>query len=105
MKHYRHGDISFHPVKKASGEIIKHNGSFVVAQGEATGHHHRLKVADPSDLVIRRDEHGNMYFELLAPGSLVHEEHGTIELAPGTYRQEQEREKDWFALRVHRVVD
>jgi hypothetical protein len=102
---YRHGDIALHAVEKGEGEIIKHSGSFVVAEGETTGHKHLIKVANPADLIIRKDAFGNMYFQLLKEGTLSHEEHKTIKIAPGIYKEVREREKDWFSLSVRRVVD
>lgn len=104
MKHYRHGDIPLHPLKKASGEIIKHSGSFVLALGEATGHHHKISVADPADMEIRQTPAGYILV-LRSEGSLSHEEHGTISISPGTYSVGREREKDWFSLSVRRVID
>lgn len=105
MKILRHGDVSFHSTKKVEGEVIKHNGSFVVALGEATGHHHRLTVKEPEDLEIRRAADGRMYFVLHKEGTLTHEEHAPIVVPPGTYEQKQEREMDWFALETKRVID
>lgn len=100
----RHGDICFHNVEKSEGEIIKHDGSFIVGYGETTGHKHVLTVEKPSDLVIRKDDKGNFYFELLAKGKLLHEEHKTIELPKGIYRKFQEEEVDHFANSVTRKV-
>jgi hypothetical protein len=101
----RHGDINLHPVKTTEGEVVKHNGSFVVALGETTGHAHRLTVKNPNDLVIKKDAHG-YFFELFSEGELTHEEHKTIKVAPGKYRQVQEREVDHFAGSItRRVVD
>lgn len=101
----RTGDVSFHPVKKVEGEIIKHAGSFVVALGEATGHHHRLTVLEPEHLEVRKAADGRMFFVLHKEGTLTHEEHAPITLPPGIYEQKQEREYDHFALTVRRVID
>lgn len=101
----RHGDVTLHPTKKAEGEIIKHSGSFVVALGEATGHHHRLTVLEPEHLEVRRAVDGRMFFVLHKEGTLTHEEHAPITLPAGTYEQKQEREYDWFALETRKVID
>lgn len=101
----RHGDINFSPVTKSVGETVNHNGSFIVGYGEATGHHHRITVKNPTDLVIRKDAEGDYYFELKSKGTLSHEEHKTITIPPGTYKKIHEREKDWFSLSVRRVID
>lgn len=104
MKHTRHGDINFRETKKIEGELIKHDGSFIVGYGETTGHKHVLKVADKNDLIIKKDAIGNYYFELLSEGILTHEEHETISIKPGIYKKIQEREVDHFAGSVTRKV-
>lgn len=104
-QHYRHGDVPLHPIKKVSGEIIKHDGSFILAEGEATGHHHRITVPRLEDMEIRKTTDGGYIVTLKSEATLSHEEHGTLKVAPGTYSVGHEREKDWFSLTVHRVVD
>lgn len=105
MKTLRHGDLSFHPIKETKGEVVKHNGSFIAAEGETTGHKHLVTVKDKSDLVIKKDGEGNYYFELLADGKISHEEHRTIALPKGKYKMVHEREMDWFSLSTRRVID
>lgn len=101
---YRHGDVSFHPIKKAEGAIIKHAGSFILALGEATGHHHKITVMDVEDMEIRETPAG-FILTLKSEGTLEHQEHGTLKVAPGVYRIGKEREYDWFALSTVRVTD
>lgn len=101
---YRHGDINFHQSKKIEGDIVKHDGSFVVGLGETTGHRHVLTVEKPSDLVIRKDAKGDYYFELKAEGTLTHEEHKTLRMPPGIYKKFQEEEVDWFNEGISRKV-
>ena len=102
---YRHGDVSFHSIsKKVEGKIIKHNGSFILALGEATGHHHKITVLDPVDMEIRETPAGYILV-LKREGQLTHQEHGTITVAPGKYSVGREREFDWFAKVARRVID
>lgn len=106
MKNYlRHGDVNFHPVAKAEGELVPHNGEFEVEYGEVTGHVHRLQVKNPADLEVRKDAQGNYYFHLKSEGTLSHEEHKTIAVPKGIYKKVIEREKDWFSLAVRKVQD
>jgi len=101
----RNGDINFHEYSgKIEGEIIKHKGDFIVGYGEATGHHHRIKVKNPESLTIKKDIQGNYYFELLEDGVLTHEEHKTIPIKKGVYRKTHEREVDHFNESVTRKV-
>ena len=108
MKHmnYAHqGDITFSPYKgKLEGKEEKHSGSFIVGYGEATGHHHTVSVANAEDMEILRVADGYI-LHLKSEGTVKHQEHKPIKLAPGTYRVGHEREMDWFSLATRRVVD
>lgn len=104
MTTYRHGDVNLHPTKEIKGEVTKHTGSFVLAEGEVTGHHHVLKVKDINDMTIHVDG-GDHYITLRTEGTLVHPEHKPLTIPPGTYKQVGEREKDWFSGAVRRVID
>lgn len=104
MKNIRHGDINFNPIDKLEGEVVKHDGNFVVGLGETTGHRHILTVEKPKDLIVTKDKEGNYYFELKTEGKLTHEEHKTIVVPPGIYRKFQEEEVDHFANSVTRKV-
>lgn len=106
MKNFKHqGDIPLYPHKgKIHGEKVKHGGSIILAFGEATGHHHKLTVENPNDLEIVKTE-GGYILTLKSPGTITHQEHLSITLAPGIYRSGHEREKDWFSLSTRKVVD
>lgn len=102
--YYRHGDISFHPIDELPENLkeIKHDGEYILAYGEATGHHHKI-VGDR--LEIFQDSEGRHYLKVNVPSDLTHQEHHTITFQPGIYRQEQEREFDYWQLAVRRVID
>lgn len=106
MKNFKHqGDIPLYPHEgPITGEAVKHNGTFVLALGEATGHHHRIEVAHLNDMQIVKTE-GGYILTLKKEGTITHQEHLSITLAPGTYRTGHEREKDWFSMATRRVVD
>lgn len=104
MKNYRHGDIPLHPIKKVEGKTLSHKGSFILALGEATGHHHKITVVDPVDMEIRQTAAGYILI-LRTEGTLTHQEHGTLLVAPGIYAVGREREYDWFSKATRRVID
>lgn len=106
MKKFKHqGDIPLYPYEgKAAGKVITHNGTFVLALGEATGHHHRIEVADVNDMEIVETD-GGFILTLKKEATITHQEHLPIKLAPGVYRSGHEREKDWFSLSTRKVVD
>lgn len=105
MNIYRHGDVSLHPTKEVSGTKIEHNGEFILALGEHTGHAHRLKVADPSHLDIYKNAIGETILHLMEKAWITHEEHHKIEIEPGIYIQKQEREFDYFLNEATQVQD
>jgi hypothetical protein len=62
----------------------------VLADGELTGHRHR--VASPQSATLYRHA-GEMFLDVLTDeAAIVHEEHGTIRLPRGAYRVWRQRE-------------
>lgn len=104
MIHKRHGDINLQQTDKLKGKEVKHNGSIIIGYGEATGHHHRLTVKNPKNLVVRQDG-DTWYFELLEDGKLSHEEHKTIPIKKGIYKKIHELEVDHFQNVTRKVID
>jgi hypothetical protein len=101
---YRHSDVLILPVDSMEGELVKHNGSFALALGEATGHSHQLRVKNPENLKVFQ-KGATVYFMLMEVGTLTHEEHSTIEIQPGTYRRDMEREYDYMLEDMRQVQD
>ena len=101
---YRHGDLSFHPLEALPEGLseVKQNGKFVLAYGEHTGHKHTLTS---KKMELFQDAEGKYYLKLNEVGTLTHEEHKTITLAPGIYRQDAEQERDPFLDRISQVKD
>lgn len=115
MKYKRSGDHYLHEAKEIPKGLkeIKHNGRFVFGVGEATNHNHTIVMDKADDLIIRQDEKGDYYFELLADGKLMHLEglsdkvadHKTIPIKKGIYKQVHERELDIFSGIARKVID
>lgn len=103
---YRHGDISLHETTDIEkGEIIKHKGSFVLAEGETTGHKHLITVPDIADMVVTKLADGSAILSLKSDGLLTHEEHKTIKVKKGVYKIQNEREFDYFQKATRKVLD
>ena len=76
-EHCRHGDVLFVKVEAIPG-VAQARESKVVAEGEVTGHAHRL-TGDCE--MFERD--GQLWFRTGSKGAKVeHEEHGTIVFPP-----------------------
>lgn len=93
---YRQGDILLVPYPVVPAEALRQparSGRVVLAEGERTGHAHTIL----SDRVtfFREDGAGRGGY-LRVEGSdsvaLHHEEHATVQVAPGSYRVIQQRE-------------
>lgn len=106
MNIYRHGDLSFHPInEELKGELVKHNGSFVLALGEHTGHKHVITVPRLDDMEIFKTPEGGYYMRLKTEGTITHEEHRPVKIAPGTYKMVHEREFDYALGETRKVID
>lgn len=110
MNIYRHGDLSFHPIEKLPEglEEVKHEGKFVLAEGEFTGHKHLMTVERPKDMTLMQDKEGRFYIKLDAEAKLSHEEHKELQFTPGLYKMNVEREYDYFEQekgRIRQVLD
>lgn len=73
----------------------------VLAEGEVTGHQHR--IGEFGSAVVS-EYRGQTFLDVVADkASLIHEEHGTIVLERGAYRFWRQREYDPMARRGNPV--
>jgi hypothetical protein len=86
---YRNGDVMIEKVKVLPKDAKKQQ-HVTLAEGELTGHSHRIE--EKGSAVMFKDR-GVLFLEVTAKvASLVHEEHATIQLPKGIYRVWQQRE-------------
>lgn len=102
LQFYRHGDLLIKRIESLPEGLTKLNTK-ILAEGEATGHHHRL--TSQTAQVFRDDANQRRYLSIEEPTLLVHEEHKPITIEEGTYVVIQEREFDPFANYIRRVTD
>ncbi len=89
--HFRQGDVLLISVDEMPSNMVpvEPDGDRVVlAYGEVTGHAHALSTAGAA---LYENPEGR-FLRLVQPSALVHEEHSTINLAPGVYRVVRQRE-------------
>ena len=99
--HKRQGDVGFAKLDKMpdlSGlkKVDPRNGLFILAEGEATGHHHSI-VADEQateDIELYSAPNGTMYLRNKTKVKVGHQEHDTITLQPGVHQIEIQVEYD-----------
>ena len=106
---YRQGDIIIKGIEKLPENLslvglVSNEIGFVLREGKYTGHKHLL-VADRGTMEIMKDKNGKFYLKFSNFVDLVHEDHKTITIFPGTYEVSNEREFDYFLNEARRVVD
>lgn len=100
MKMYRQGDVLIKEIagiplgdrrKRKAGEIL---------EGEATGHIHRLAEEDLAGAEVLEVGDG-LFLSVSNEGgvSIVHDEHSTLTIPPGTYEIVRQREYSPEAIR------
>jgi hypothetical protein len=97
---WRHGDVLIQRCRSvpSSARKLPH---VVLAKGEITGHAHRIAERDAASLWQQDDE---LYLQVTASkATVVHEEHGPIELNAGSYRVWIQRE--YTPQEIRRVID
>lgn len=96
QKPKRQGDVYLEPVDALpAGAKLTQQGSVLVAQGSAIANRHRFE----SNANGHQDG-DTLYVEVLDGGaSLIHEEHRSLDFAPGFYRSIQQRELEGSEVR------
>lgn len=88
----RQGDIFFEAVTEipANAKRVESKRRHIIAEGEATGHHHSVAVM-PDVEMFERD--GTLYLRIARENVQVeHQEHAPIDLPVGIYRVGRQRE-------------
>ena len=96
MEIYRQGDVLLVPcqeTKPKTKPVAKKN--VVLALGEVTGHHHTLT----GEVALFELKDGRRMAWVEAPAKLTHQEHATINVAPGMYWVIRQREYSPEAIR------
>lgn len=97
---WRQGDI-FIAAAKRIPRAAKPRPSLVLAEGELTGHAHRVEHTGTASVFVHPD--GQMFVDVTAEeATVIHEEHGPITLRKGAYRIWRQREYTPEAIRVVR---
>ncbi len=95
------GDVMMIPVAQIP-ESAKPINSNVLAEGEATGHAHRVTGSDCQLL----EEDQKIFMRILSGDcSVTHEEHADQAVAPGEYEIRQVLEYDHLKEEAHAVRD
>lgn len=84
--------VAVDAVPPAAVPVAPEGDRYILARGEATGHHHSIRIG-PTVAMFRDDGGGGgtFYVRAEAPAMLEHQEHATIALPPGSYRVARQR--------------
>lgn len=102
----RQGDVLIVPVRSIPAKATprpREQGRVILAHGEATGHAHAIEDTPDTPRAELLDADALTYLRVDVVSQLVHQEHATIELAPGAYRVVRQREYTPEAIRT--VID
>tara|TARA_B100002003_G_C13938659_1_gene455645 strand:- start:358 stop:747 length:390 start_codon:yes stop_codon:yes gene_type:complete len=125
---YQQGDVLLVAVPNKEVPNIKENyhtkthevqeGKVVLAEGEATGHHHRFEIdrLDPSVFISSFHSRPSYFNRSIGQfpeyihieggeATLYHEEHNSLSIPPGLYRRSIVREFDHIGNSTRAVVD
>jgi hypothetical protein len=109
-----HGDVLLRPVSKlpdnlkpvpkrlAKGSHIT-RPDIILAEGEHTGHAHRITCEDGEAELFERD--GTLYLVVNKPVQVSHEEHATKPIEAGSYVIGFQREWDYLEKLERQVMD
>ncbi len=104
MKIYRQGDVVIKTLTKRPKGEWKNKEDLVLAEGEVTGHKHRI-IKGEAQLQVNALM-GLMILKVLSDyAELFHEEHTSIILPMGEYAVNVQREFDWYTEEIRRVAD
>jgi len=101
---YQHGDVYLNRVEidlAGAQEEKPKKGCLIVAEGELTGHAHRVKEKEA--IICVKD--GKRYILTEEGFTITHEEHKPITVTPGTYEIGFVQEFDYFTGESKNVAD
>ena len=101
--HYRQGDILLIPITdipRNAKAVRRENGKLILAHGEVTGHHHAFGTDVTNVELVTKEGAQQLYLMVHGlPAPLTHQEHATIDVAPGVYEVRRQREYSPEAIR------
>lgn len=101
---YQQGDVKItkiDAIPEHCKNVKRQEKGFILAEGEATGHHHAV-IEDDVQLF---EKSGVIYLSVEKEGTVVHEEHGTVKLPRGKYQIGKIMEYDHFEEEATEVRD
>lgn len=98
------GDVLFHKVSSVPGgarKVKHHNGKYVLAEGEVTGHAHVV----PQQECELYEKDGVLFMSVPKSATVTHEEHHPVTIDDGVWEVAGVVEVDPFEDETRRVAD
>lgn len=105
MNQIQQGDVCLEridSIPENSIEVKRKDKGLILAEGEHTGHCHRI---EEKDIAWLYEKNGILYVKALEDCELKHEEHRTITIPKGNWKVGIVREYDYFLEMVRQVRD
>jgi hypothetical protein len=77
----------------------------ILARGEKTGHSHVINSNQARLWTLTRDGATELYLEVKAPVTIVHDEHKPLPIPKGIYRVGRVKEYDYFSEMEKQIED
>ena len=108
--HLQQGDVALERICKLPSNLTPVKADkrgIVLAEGEQTGHHHRIEYQFTPLVELLEAKDGTRFLVNKGdkPVSLVHEEHQPITIEPGIYEVGSIYEVDHLAQMERKVID
>lgn len=100
----RQGDLRIEAVEKIPKDAKKID-SFVIAEGETTGHKHQVRPVKGQVTIFETPQVKYVEVEKGGMAELIHEEHGTINLPEGVHEIKIQKQYDYLKEQARRVAD
>ena len=104
MTNLQHGDVIIRGIAslpKGVKPVARRNGAIIVAEGEATGHHHVITQKGATLMELK----GELYLEVTEPVTITHEEHKPLPIPEGIYHIGKVKEYDYLGDMERQVRD
>ena len=105
MKYLQQGDVlikSCGSVPDGAKKVSATSRGYVLAEGEATGHAHRIEDIAGIEFM---EKDGKLYIVNMKPAKLGHEEHKMVTIPAGCWEVSKVREYDHWAEEAREVRD
>lgn len=107
MLQIQHGDVLLQQVTSLPVDAVQkpQEKPLIVARGEHTGHAHLIDSDNANIWELNRHGVTELYLEIKAPVTIVHDEHKPLPIPEGYYRIGGVKEYDYLTQMQRRVID